>query len=141
MQTIDEVVNQIEGKAALVSQKPETQAAPTRYGSMAAADYHRQGDIFIRRIGDVPSGAIKQDKPIRQLAPGTNQGSRHLLDSLSGITLYTVCNPSVLDGPIIVSDRQFTVEHPEHGHCTVPAGTYAINYQREYAEELRRVAD
>lgn len=134
-----EVMEQIE-VAARAKAKPDR----VRYGSLAVGDKHWQGDVCLQRLGGnpVPMLGLKPiKKPQLQLAPGNTQGSRHCLDSLDGILLYTKPNPTPLDGPVIHADREFTVLHPEHGHVTLPAGDYAVTYQRQYAEELRAVAD
>jgi hypothetical protein len=38
-------------------------------------------------------------------------------------------NDSSLVGPLIKSQKDFTIEHPEHAHFQLPAGTYLICYQ------------
>lgn len=106
-------------------------------------DAWRQGDVYIEFLDRVPDGAVKLNKKQHgcQLAPGATQGSRHVLDSLVGVTMYRLPESTVLDGPVLVTSRERTVTHPEHGDVVLPPGTYGITYQREYAEELRRVAD
>lgn len=132
-----DVLEQVE-QAAQAKAKPD----PVRYGSMAVGDFHRQGDVYLRRHNlKTMRGLSRVEKPDLQLAPGDTQGSRHCLDSLDGITLYSRPDATALDGPLIVAEREFTVLHPEHGNVTLPAGQYSIHYQRQYAEELRRVAD
>jgi hypothetical protein len=108
---------------------------------MDVGDELRQGDIYVTRIESVPELAVKVETPSGQLAPGTNQGSRHCLRSLSGVKLYTLAEPRPLDGPIIEARKPFWVDHPEHGNRRLPAGVYAVTYQRAFAEELRRVQD
>jgi hypothetical protein len=104
-------------------------------------DTWRQGDLYIELLAEVPAGAVPIAKPSKQLAPGETQGSRHILDSLAGVTMYRLAEPTVLDGPIVVLEKTRTLTHPEHGDVVLPPGTYGVTYQREYAEELRRVAD
>ena len=89
---------------------------------------------------NVPSG-FKPTKPATQLAPGTTKGSRHILDSVDGVAFYADPQADVLTGPVIETECERTVTHPEHGDVVLPAGVYAITYQRAYADELRRVAD
>lgn len=136
MEAAVKVMRKIEREA-----KARANAKPVRYGSMAAGDYHRQGDIYIRRISNIPIGAALADNPSAQLAPGETQGSRHCLDSLESVSIYTRMDATPLDGPLIEVLREFTVTHPEHGHVTLPPGCYAVTFQRQHAEELRRVAD
>jgi len=135
MQTAVEVLTKIEADAK-VKAKPD----PVIYGTMAPNDYHRQGDVYILRLKTVPKG-LKTEKAQSQLAPGETQGSRHCLESLDGVTFYSPVSPTPLDGPIVKTDRAMTITHPEHGHVTLPAGCYSIHYQRQYAQELKRVQD
>lgn len=107
---------------------------------MEPGDAWAQGDILIVRIEKLPTGVVKA-KAESQLAPGTTQGSRHCIADLSGVTVYRLADPTPLDGPVIEAETEFTVEHPEHGNVTCPAGTYAIRYQRAFAEELKRQLD
>lgn len=130
-----EAIRKVESEAKLKA-KPDAVVHKT----MVVGDYHRQGDIYLTRLKAVPGGAEKIT-PAAQLAPGTTQGSRHIIASLNGVTMFRLKNPSPLDGPILKSDKPVTVEHPEHGHVTLPAGVYGVTYQRQYAEELKRVAD
>lgn len=108
---------------------------------MDPGDELRQGDLYVTRIAEVPAGAVKVERPDKQLAPGTTQGSRHCLRSLKSVTLYCIAQPGPLDGPVIEARRAFWVDHPEHGNRQLPAGVYAITYQRAFADELRRVQD
>ena len=105
------------------------------------SDVWRQGDVYIELLGAVPDGAKCEQKPNLQLAPGTTQGSRHILDSLDGVTMYRLENPTVLDGPILDLASERTITHPEHGDIILPPGVYGITYQRAFGEELRRAAD
>lgn len=115
--------------------------APQRIEVMSENDAWAQGDILLTCLSGLPQGCKRIDKPETQLAPGTTQGSRHCLDSLSDIEMFSLTNATPLDGPVIKSDRQFTVEHPEHGNITLPPGVYGVTYQRAFAAELRRTQD
>lgn len=115
---------------------------PQRFPEAASVgDCWRQGDVYLTRLGEVPHGCRKIDQPEAQLAPGTTQGSRHVLDSLDGVTLYELDNATPLDGPVLETTCERTVTHPEHGDLVLPPGVYGVTYQRAYADELRRVAD
>lgn len=115
---------------------------PQRFPEAASiGDVWRQGDLYIELIAGVPSGATLEKKPSSQLAPGTTQGSRHILDSLKGVKMYRLPSPTVLDGPILDLSKERTVTHPEHGDVLLPPGCYSITYQRAFADELRRAAD
>lgn len=110
-------------------------------------DAWAQGDILIRKIKEVPPGT-KAVPPVAQLAPGTTQGSRHCINSLSdlngdhvGIKMYHFENPTALQGPVFTVAKECTVTHPEHGDVKIGKGTYGIEYQRAFAEELKRRLD
>lgn len=108
--------------------------------AIAVDEAVRQGDIYLTRIVSIPSGVRTTND--RQLAPGTSQGSRHIVAG-DGVTIYARVNDSdPLQGPYLKADKAFTVEHPEHGHINLPAGDYSCRYQRDFsAEELARVRD
>ena len=110
-------------------------------GVMSAGDAWAQGDLLLVMIPGVPAGCEKIAHPSAQLAPGSTQGSRHRLASLTGLTLYRRTNGTVLDGPVVEAPAGCRVNHPEHGDVTLPPGVYAVVYQRAYAAELRRVQD
>ena len=99
----------------------------------------RQGDVYLTRIASIP----KDVRPIqdRQLAPGTSQGSRHVV--AGDVTVHArVTESNPLQGPYLKSGKGFVVEHPEHGHIELPGGCYSVTYQRDFAsEELARVRD
>lgn len=115
---------------------------PQTAGAMSPGDAVAQGDLLIVALESVPRGAVATKAPAVQLAPGTTQGSRHCLESLADVTLYTVPDANVLDGPIIDARKSgCRINHPEHGDWILPAGVYAIVYQRAFADELRRVQD
>lgn len=111
-----------------------------RIETWSPGDCWAQGDLLLVCLEKVPQGAevIKVD---RQLAPGTTQGSRHCLVSLDGVTMYRLANATALDGPIVEAKSGCEIDHPEHGNLIVPPGVFGVVYQRQYAEELRRVLD
>jgi hypothetical protein len=115
---------------------------PQRFPEAASpGDTWRQGDVYLELLSSVPSGAVIAKKPNPQLAPGTTQGSRHVLDSLRGVTVFLLPNADALTGPVLEVLEERTVTHPEHGHVVLPPGVYGVTYQRAFAEELRRQAD
>lgn len=105
----------------------------------SVGDYWRQGDVYITRLANVPSG-FKEAKVDLQLAPGDTKGSRHML-SHDRVSMFVNKDADALTGPVIKSGDGVVVEHPEHGNVELPPGTYGITYQRAFAEEIRRVAD
>jgi hypothetical protein len=109
---------------------------------MEEGEAHRQGDLYIRKIGKVPAGAVRMETPRLQLAPGQTQGSRHVLDSAAGVEMFEPgSDATALDGPVLVLKERRIVTHPEHGDVSLPAGTYCIDYQRAFADELRAQRD
>jgi hypothetical protein len=106
-------------------------------------DAVRQGDIYITLLDALPKGAKKLKTFNLQLAPGTTQGSRHILDSSVGVTAYTLANATEFDGPILKLKSERTIQHPEHGDYILPPRLYAISYQRtqDAMDRARRVQD
>ncbi len=113
------------------------------HSTMAAGDYHRQGDIYVSMINQPDRAVLKEIGVRLQLAPGTTQGSRHCISNatLRGVRMYEKEGATALDGPVLECFSPLTIDHPEHGSLTVPPGWFQITYQRQYAEELRRVQD
>lgn len=108
---------------------------------MDIGDELRQGDVYVTRIEGVPRGADAVEHPSSQMAPGATQGSRHTLRSLDGVTVYRMPSAGPLDGPVIDLRGPVWLDHPEHGNRRLPAGVYAITYQRAFGDELRAVQD
>jgi hypothetical protein len=69
------------------------------------------------------------------------RGSRHILNSLENVVMYRKDNPTALEGPILHVKKDVVLEHPDHGHVGLTPGFYAITFQRQMAEELRRARD
>lgn len=118
---------------------------PHRLSDAAVAgDIGWQGDLKLTVIDKIPDGFELVKKPTdidRQLVPGNTQGARHCLDSLAGVKLYrpTIWPDSGLVGPCFVLTEERTIEHPTHGHVTIPAGfTIQCGYQREWDAEQKR---
>lgn len=113
--------------------------------AMSPGDTFAQGDIALIKIGDTLSPAqlekLRKIEFRAKLVPGDTQGAQHCLASSRGITLFECKNGNPLRGPVILATEEFTVTHPEHGHLIVPPGAYASVFQRDHAEELRRVMD
>lgn len=123
-------------------------------GTASVGDVVRQGDLYMICLKEVPDSTPSKD---RQLAPGTSQGSRHVASGRCTIRLVSDRNalaqlinrlvksanvPPELIGPVIHCKSATTITHPEHGHKVLPAdSTWAVVYQRDHAEEVRRVQD
>jgi hypothetical protein len=129
-------------------------ADPATIEVMSPGDNVRQGDIYIVLLDCKPAEASPFKG--RQLAPGNTQGSRHIVEGdcrlftpteadairiLTGLVPATKAHRQFL-GPVIVAAEPVTITHPEHGHRTLPAGTYLVTYQRTRLDsELRRAED
>lgn len=103
-----------------------------------------QGDINIWKVESLEDlGEVEPTEPVHQLAPGTSRGSRHCLDpqSVANAKFYRRAGANQLQGPIWVNETQTLVTHPEHGDQLLDPGTYFVTYQRQYAEDLRRMLD
>lgn len=122
--------------------KAKATAAPVRYGTLAPYDCHRQGDVYILTLSSLPRG-LSAIATRAQLAPGETQGSRHCIAAahLGRVKMYQRNATNPLEGPVIDASDEVEITHPEHGHVILPKGVYGIYYQRQMAEELRRVAD
>lgn len=91
----------------------------------------RQGDVYIERIPKL-SGWNQTEN--RQLAPGTSQGSRHMV--VGEVDVFECPNTSGvtsgrLAGPQLDARAPFRVGHPEHADMELPAGCYQVWYQTD----------
>jgi hypothetical protein len=120
-------------------------------------DSAHQGDLILVGIGRLPKSA--KPRKNRQLAEGSTQGSRHVLErgalydaELNEVAALieeaTGCKVGdAYVGPVFVSPKAPTehdLTHPEHGDLGFPAGTVcAVVYQRSLDQEEReaRVVD
>lgn len=117
---------------------------PFVYETASENETHWQGDIGVQYLGtQKPELKIKETKIMNaQLAPGSNKGSRHILENISRCETFVLSVAHPLVGYIIKSDDGVEVSHPEHGDCIMnEPGWYAIRYQRAYADELNRQQD
>ena len=120
-------------------------------------DVAHQGDLIVVRIASLPQSATPRAN--RQLADGSTQGSRHVLergavfnanaDEVAALIRHAtkVRVEARYVGPVFVSPEAPTADdlsHPEHGNQGFPAGAVcAVVYQRNLDAEEReaRVAD
>ena len=125
--------------------------APRLLDIFEVGDVSHQGDLSIVRIARLPGSA--KPRTSRQLADGTTQGSRHVLERGE---VYD-CEASQLQccireatkcqidaqylGPVFVSPADPSpadLTHPEHGNQGFPAGAVcAVVYQRNLDSEER----
>lgn len=110
-----------------------------RYGTFAVGDQHWQGDVGVLRICELPGGLKDTWEWGKQVAPGNTQGSRHVVDGACKLMVWP--NGGELVGPVVRSEEEWALRHPEHGDVVFPKGDYIITYQRAYADEIRRVMD
>lgn len=105
----------------------------------------RQGDLYVHRVEtEHPKG---KELPIRQLVPGSSNGSRHVAEGAATVFegkalpgWMPAARADVVMGPVVSSDDRFTVSHPEHAHVSLPPGCYQVTYQLD-AQSLQRVQD
>jgi len=123
-----EVIEVIKKVQSQGTRKPD----PIEHTEMKPGDIHWQGDVGILMISEVPDGFVAI-KNIIQLAPGTSRGSRHIIHEAVRYQTYrskSNAPRSEMEGPVIVSDSKFRVDHPDHGTVIVPPGVYQIRYQQ-----------
>jgi hypothetical protein len=130
---------------------------PKLHAVFGTGDVAHQGDLIIVGIERLPNSA--KPRANRQLAEGTTQGSRHVLergevfdanpmDTAALIAKSTGCAVEArYVGPVFRSPAKPTphdLSHPEHGHQGFPAGAIcAVVYQRNLDADQReqRVLD
>ena len=100
----------------------------------------RQGDVFLRRIASVPTGAKPEErKGDVILALGEVTGHAHRIKaSLADVDVLREAEKIILNVKETVE-----VSHEEHGTITLAPGLYESYVQREYDDiaEERRVLD
>jgi hypothetical protein len=100
----------------------------------------RQGDVYLVRIKEKPSDLIPTLDP--QIAKGNTKGSRHILEITPTLRIYKLKNAGPLDGPVIESQEQITLTHPEHAWFKLPGGCYSTHYQQDFCrQEIAAVRD
>ena len=114
--------------------------------SLNTGEYARQGDLYIIRVDNFKESDYKETKN-RQLAVGTTQGARHILAGEAKVYQPKVEGKPVkgkigyrLNGPVFVAEGFVTVEHPEHAHISLPAGTYQVCHQVD-VRTMKKVVD
>jgi hypothetical protein len=142
--TIERIQNHAEriGNGEIERVKPGMPLAFT--AACVAGDAIRQGDLYLIIVDQVPSNYIAVKRPTkedRQLVPGNTEGSRHCLDSLTGVKLFRPAkwDAESLEGPCMVLAKNRTILHPTHGQVLMPAGlTVICRYQREWDKEQQK---
>jgi len=141
METVQDIIQHI----AQVEKDAETTkvAKPRYFPIMKVGEIVRQGDIYIHRVDDNHEHGIELES--RQLAQGFSQGSRHVAEPPSKVYEGTTrpktsTGTSVFLGPLVKSEVEFTISHPQHANVTLGAGTYQITHQMD-VRTLMRVRD
>src|SRR5262245_31926468 len=109
--TIDDIQNQ-----GLKTAKSDavTVSAEALAGVKAEKIFAQQGDLYFAKLTCLPKARHPWPWMHGQLAPGTTQGSRHVVD-LAQVRLWVLATPTPLDGPIIEAPHGCVITHPEHG--------------------------
>lgn len=108
-----------------------------------------QGDLGIEIVRAIPKDYVKVTKPTAahmKLVPGGEDGAKHHLDSLAGVTLYLPPefekDPNSLRGPAFKISEPRQIVHTGSGrHGTVnldPTHAYQCRYQRVWEQEEQR---
>lgn len=103
----------------------------------------RQGDVLVRRIVDMPKGAIQ--KPTEGgrvvIAYGEVTGHAHAIAESEAVEFTFAIAGNVVRRFLQVIAKA-TIKHEEHSAIELPAGVYEIVQQREYSpQEIRNVQD
>lgn len=94
-----------------------------------------QGDVHITIRRSPPEG-YKEGPPVRKMVPSATdtEGSRHCLSHTDSMRMWFPENWTDVNstaGPYVECEKEVTVEHPRHGHVTIPGGMpFQIGYQR-----------
>ena len=109
---------------------------------MEIGKFVRQGDVYVVRVEDSHKCGIALKE--RQVAIGNTQGSRHIAQSpaqlFEGVAAPPKWSERTFLGPVIKSDKEWVLDHPEHAQFQLPAGTFQICHQMD-ARTLERVKD
>jgi hypothetical protein len=116
--------------------------------ALAIGKVVHQGDVYLHRVAaNHPRG---EERGSRQVAVGTTVGSRHIAEGNLKVFQGQVLPPGVkapewcadgdLLGPVVVAEEPWLLTHPEHAAHRVPAGTFQVTYQADFATQ-RRVED
>jgi hypothetical protein len=139
MKTAEEVLTEIETHPAV----PELREYAPKVG-----DVLQQGDVYLTCVpASWPRGELRGE---RQIAVGTNIGSRHVVEGdvkvyagkklPDGFKLPEGAQVEDMLGPVVKAGSETILTHPEHAHHVLPEGCYQVTYQWDMTTQ-RRVAD
>jgi len=93
----------------------------------------RQGDILLRSINEIPSGALSyKGENSLVLAEGEATGHFHEIKDLNGANLFRSRKGSLF---VEVEAAEVELYHPEHAPIALPQGRYEVVRQKEYNPE------
>lgn len=101
----------------------------------------RQGDVLIERVTALPAGLVPVPRENGRviLAHGEVTGHAH---AVLGDVEFLAADLAEMEERFLVVESEAQVVHEEHDTIPLPAGTYRVQRQREYAPEaIRNVAD
>ena len=105
-------------------------------------EMYRQGDVLIRSVKAIPSGAknvTPKDRIV--LAYGEVTGHAHAIAPGEAIE-FSLADAAGVVRRFLSVVKNAVVRHEEHAPVPLPTGFYEIVQQREYTpEEIRNVAD
>lgn len=108
-----------------------------------------QGDVYLLRVKDNHPRGKRLPDARRQVAPGNEPGSRHVVEckdrdgNLLDIELYEPVlehfpeAKRMLIGPVVVAKHRFELTHPEHATHSLPAGVYQVGFQLDVETRMR----
>lgn len=137
MKSALEIHNEILEFSKKYKEKHEVRTVPN--GALKVGDVIRQGDIYLEYTSPVDTSSDHVPFKDNQLAPGSTQGSRHMISG-DKLVMFKKTNARITEGPVIIAESRFKVTHPEHAHMDLPPGCYNVTYQLDFAT-MQRVRD
>lgn len=101
----------------------------------------RQGDILLVPVDEIPKGLrpVPREQGRMVLAHGEVTGHAHVIE---GDAVFLAEDLEEMEGRFLKVEQDAELVHDEHSTLKVPAGSYEVRRQREYAPEAPiRVAD
>jgi hypothetical protein len=100
----------------------------------------RQGDVLLVPVGALPEKPEEVAREDGRLILARGEATGHAIKNERAALLRGPKRAAMFMR--VSGDAPVLLEHVEHGTIAIPAGSYRVVRQREYApEEIRRVAD
>lgn len=110
------------------------------------------GKAFAKLSEAAKEDYLQKNGKLRKLVPGSQDGSKHILDSLDGVSIYHPKDFNLdsedyvgTQGPVFICHEKKSVEHPTHGNVEIAAGhIIECVYQQEWdrlEQAARRARD